>query len=59
VLLPLLPFPAADSNVRSTKTRGLKNVQLLRASFGAILSGIGFEHSHRELVLKNAQFVHV
>jgi hypothetical protein len=58
VLLPL-PFPAADSNVRSTNTLGLKNVQLLRTSFGAILSGIGLEHSQRELVLKKAQFVQV
>jgi hypothetical protein len=50
---------AFDSNVRSTKTAGLKKVHSFRVSFGATRAGICLLHSHRELVLKKAQLVQV
>ena len=50
---------AVDSNVRSTKTVGLKKAHSFLESFGETLAGIGFVHSNRAAVLKLAQLVHV
>ncbi|HEY4491305.1 MAG TPA: hypothetical protein VI958_04855 [Acidobacteriota bacterium] len=48
-----------DSNVRSTKTAGLKNAHAFRTSLGLIRATIGLLHSNRELVMKKEQFVQV